>query len=208
MAAEIIKCGRVLKETPMLMKTEMVQAILRGWKTQTRRIIKPQPLHNYGPSGEPNGIAFKDIIDGYPEELIPYCPFGRVGDLIWLRETWAYGIGSHGESLVPIFKASNPEWTGKWKSPIHLKKKDARLWLRIVKIGVQEIQKISGKDCVAEGIRRRGGLNDGVPLEGPIWKESRAEFKTLWNSINLARGYGWDCNPWCWVVKFELMKDK
>ena len=188
---------------PILFSGEMVRAILDGRKTQTRRVIKPQPSAGVRRSV----FVLSGLEDGHGREL--RCPYGRPGDTLWVRETWA----SHkymddtkpseftaGAQMLPVWYRADgvqSDERGKWRPSIFMPRWASRITLRVVDVRVEQVQDISEEDAVAEGVTKN--LPDGW-----ICAEShRMIFKRLWNSINGTRGYAWYTNPWVWVVEFE-----
>ncbi|MCP9290027.1 hypothetical protein [Gracilimonas sediminicola] len=176
------------KERPILFSTEMVRAILDGRKTETRRVIKP-PFTVHA-----NGYLTRSDKWG---QFNPYpCPYGKEGDLLYVRETWQKIRGFNKAQFIykaddsPIFKGEG----FKWKPSIHMPKEASRIWLKVKEVTVERVQDITEADCYREGIEL-----DNHP------RNVRSLFKELWNSINESRGYGWDKNPWVWVVKFEVI---
>jgi hypothetical protein len=189
-----------MKEIPILFSTPMVQAILKGRKTITRRVVKPQP------EGIPCGICTSSFINndvggfgfanGEKISAIIQCPFGKPGDLLWVRETFCPDpFGSDGF----VYKAdfSDPKILG-WKPSIFMPKAAARIWLEVVSVKVELLQDISEEDAIKEGVSNadtfRGiGVNDDMA--------NRYAFRQLWEIIN---GEGsWGLNPWVWVVEFK-----
>ena len=202
-----------MKEKPILFNTEMVQAILEGRKTQTRRVIKPQPKidktgnliwgkWNYG----------QNTIGPHIYNVIKKCPYGKIGDRLWVRETWKAtqqypAPGNFAEKIKVEYRAGGEAWfeKGKWKSPfrltevwrpsIHMFRWSSRINLEITNIRVERVQEISEEDAKAEGIELSCAL-----YGYPCYKKT---FHELWDSINKKRGYSWDSNPWVWVVEFK-----
>lgn len=197
-----------MNEKPILFSTSMVRAILEDRKTQTRRVMKPQPSPEFNPIAvewfaptvedrygyEQPG---KEIFGCYGEEEGYKCPYGAPGDQLWVREKF----GTVGDSFVyfadyqdggknaDAFVEIN---TGKtapilWKSSFFLPRKASRIQLEIVKVRVEKVQDISKDDATAEG----------VPGE---------KFRELWDSINFKDGNGWNANPWVWVIEFKRIK--
>lgn len=189
------------KERPILFSAQMVRAILDGRKTQTRRVINPQPIWVADPS-----VPFKTT-DADPKGIIN-CPYGKTGDRLWVRETFCY----HDDLAMYLYKADDVTCC-KWKPSIHMPRWASRITLEIVSVRVERLQDISEKDAIAEGISKvpfrpcegwpicdgyMVGKDDGVT--GLAAKASTA-YKKLWESIN---GPGsWDLNPWVWVVEFR-----
>ena len=216
-------------EKPILFKTEMVQAILAGRKTMTRRIIKPQPtmydFENHKalafeePFTKPGYIAVGvDRVKECPSYL--RCPYGQIGDVLWVRETWsqldmdyrAVEGKLNGEEFkgCPIaYKANNdaPEHFGCWRPSIFMPRYAARLFLKVTNIRVERLQDITEEDAIAEGVlwNRAKKINE-LEKSNNIIDNAKTLFMRLWDSINAKRGYGWDINPWVWVVEFERVE--
>jgi hypothetical protein len=194
------------KERPIIFNGEMVRAVLSGIKTQTRRVIKPQPdfVANYYEPNKPRAAWKGGSID--PE--IIKCLYGHAGDLLWVRETWAT------EKAYDHLKPSelSPEWAsvyfnvqtyspeadiGKKRPSIFMPRWASRITLRITNVGVERVQDISNMDACQEGVEATGIYTS---------ENARASFRVLWDSIYAQREYGWDVNPWVWVVKFEIVE--
>lgn len=168
-----------MKEIPIIFSTPMVQAILDGRKTMTRRIIKPQPMLGIMDqkgkdalitAGETFGFDYK--ADGWmwkgcrylpwPDGLISRCPYGFAGDtVLWVRETWNVDLsgGLFDSKLEGIphyfYKASEEEPEQlRWKPSIHMPKSACRIWLEVVSVKVERLKEISVRDCEAEGIQQ------------------------------------------------------
>jgi hypothetical protein len=188
---EQIEAGqRAANEKPILFSTSMVQAILEGRKTQTRRVIKPQPgpeLKFFGwQVPEYTHVAFGN---NFRIESKHRNPYGQSGDLLWVRETWKNADFPEAEGPYE-YKASmadiNAGWNkGIWKPSIHMPKHAARIWLRVKDVKVERLQEISYADAKAEGV------------------EYPHDFYDLWFKIN--GPLSWNANPWVWVVEFEVV---
>lgn len=166
------------KEHPILFSTPMVNAILEGRKVQTRRIVK--------------GTALEWLEQGFTPEFVAdpdnnLCPFGKVGHLLWVRETFAIEESPNEYRLV-IYKATDPEYPGKWKPSIFLKRKDCRILLRVEALRIERLQDITEEDSVCEGVQEDKFLD----------LTARENFCCLWNKIN----GNWDADPWVWVISF------
>ena len=181
---------------PILFNTEMVQAILDGCKTTTRRVVKPQPPAAciYNRCGN---LSWPFWLDGDKHMLLkpPY----HYGDDLYVRETWAYHDGAI-DGI--IYKANCPkrlaEWK-KWNPSIHMPKEAARLFLRVTGVHVERLQDITAAECVREGIPRES-------LTEVVEAFTIGQFSDLWDSTVKKADrpiYGWDANPWVWVIKFE-----
>lgn len=180
-------------ERPIIFSTEMVKAILEERKTQTRRIVRKQ--HWLEPFGkcQSHRIKYFEGAWGCPccgsSHLYNLqCPYGQVSGLIWVRETrWRNG----GYVATNI---SNYPHEAKIPS-IYMKKINARIWLEITRIKVEKLQDITLVDIKAEGLSIDRKFQETVDA----WID-------LWDSINAKLGYGWDKNPWVWVIEFQRVR--
>ncbi len=189
---------------PILFNTEMVRAILDGRKTVTRRLMKPQPVNKngfwkLGGAGWSDGIS---KIHPMPCHSLynrsPYQP----GDILYVRETWC---NANKEGVEPDYyyyadvyiceDYNRTEW--KWRPSIHMPKEAARIWLQVTDVRVERLQNMWANDTSKEGLYFERPYTANEMLE---------KFAALWNSTikksDLAR-YGWDANPWVWVIEFE-----
>jgi hypothetical protein len=212
-----------MKERPIIFSGEMVRAILEGRKTVTRRVIKPQPPEGYEWSEEDR--LFVDVC-GSRLGLLRHCQYER-GMALWVRETWRAlddynGVGNTSTSAEIEYRADSArewrdipgekqeEWFYKltpwvngrnrfWRPSIFMPRWASRITLEIADVKIERIQDISEEDAKAEGIAvwPRTYITKGRWLSGPV-----AGFAQLWNSLNEKRGFGWDANPWVWVVAF------
>ena len=219
--------GRVL---PVLFNTDMVQAILEGNKTATRRVIKfpPHPdmpdNHNYCKmplwmrvGKDKYGFRTLHYMDvnqtRYFESLAPFDK----DDILYVRETWC--TGNDGETY--FYRADkNTERASKlidyddrrWRPSIHMPKAAARIWLKVTDVRVERLQEI--RDFRAEGIRLSEGCEECLAVcgecnrdETPIGCDNEIKlFADLWDSTLSRRDkgrYGWEVNPWVWVIEFE-----
>jgi hypothetical protein len=212
------------KERPILFSGPMVQAILAGRKTQTRRIISsPSQKHDcialvdYGHGFWPylSDDGESSITDDGNETPIK-CPYGAPGVRLWVRETfalWREGFDRRGHV---VYRAdmkdkagedfSRPDLMGlsKWYPSIHMKRVYSRITLEITEIRVQRLQEISEEDAKAEGV--------SVNLTAVLATEGRASasvchtsaYIKLWDSINGERS--WAANPWVWCVSFKRVQ--
>lgn len=202
-----------MKERPILFGGSMVQAILNGRKSQTRRVIKPQPLVNLGGDYWWKGGYYGHNWDA----LLTKCPF-QVGQTLWIRETFLDGLGvggyapevdpdtnPDGPTIDVIYRADDPQLlVSHWKPSIFMPKKHARIWLEITEVRVEMLNAITLRDIEAEGIS-----DDRATYNAPI---QLSKFQVLWDSIH-DKGwrkpfqedhpYNWGKNPWVWVVSFK-----
>jgi hypothetical protein len=170
-------------EKPILFSAPMVRAILEGRKTMTRRVVKPQPE--------------SDQDDGHAG-LIQDCPYGQPGDRLWVRETFSTdGCACYEPCFCPSvwYKADDlsedKELQPKWCPSIFMPRWASRIILEVTGVRVERLQEITNAGALAEGIEP-----SGVP------RTYVGDFAALWDSLNAKRGYGWDTNPWVWVIGF------
>lgn len=197
---------------PILFNTEMVRSILDGRKTCTRRLIKFLPGKNPQWTGYvKDGLM---LYNGNNESCIRKAPY-QPGDILYVRETWhkyekrvGKGEGCHIAEFYG-YKASiaNSEDANEpWKPSIHMPKEAARIWLKVKDVRVERLQDMDWQDALYEGIDMclERDMKTGeyiFPDENPL-----DDFIDLWDSTikksDLDR-YGWDANPWVWVIDFE-----
>lgn len=206
---------------PILFNTEMVRAILDGRKSCTRRINKDvndyvvpdmdfydsdkrtYAVHNYADKEHTDKLSIA-------ERTCPICP----GDILYVRETWCKGIERYiyraDYSDREKFYQGGKEIEVKWHPSIHMPKEAARIWLKVTDVRVERLQDITEDGCIAEGIYPSNcrGCNatfgcDVCPDEG---YDEFDKFMEIWDSTikksDLDR-YGWNANPWVWVIEFE-----
>ena len=234
---------------PILFKPEMVLAIQRNLKTQTRRLIKPQPPaldevkrragigfelftdERTAPTYRVAGPvwAVRELLGREPEWK---CPYGKPGDMLWVRETW--GILDNGPDDYPyvIWKADRAvDWCDnnrrsgaihyvgsetrpkKWRPPIHMPRWASRLTLLVTDIRAQRLQDITEQDARAEGVTpfQPGPNQDLDP--GDCWsacnnpgREHLASLEYAWNEMHGWSPNSWASNPWVWAITFEVTK--
>lgn len=202
-----------MTERPALFAAPMVRAILRDVdpKTQTRRVVKPQP-------------TFRD--DHLATDLraaLASCRYGAPGDRIWVRESgsiaidktaWLYADG--GCKIGPTAPPGSENWCREWKSApsIHMPRWASRITLEVTGVRVERLQDISEADAIAEGIgERKVSENesrwiryDRDQAEGLAYSTTgnpRVSYRSLWESVN---GPGsWARNPWVWAISFRRL---
>ena len=259
-------------ERPILFNSEMVRAVLDGAKTQTRRVIKgaalpklldepfdgddgktykwiscpsTHPRWGFGVFGETEEECAKEL-----EKIGCGCPYGDVGDQLWVRETFhndnrdtERARAEHEDvmSVSPIFYKADtllsnsnidplPKDAGWiWKPSIYMPRWASRIQLEVTGVRVERVQDISEDDAIAEGVingidypyengelpcpscNGQGvhgafGANYGVTeVDCTTCDTYIKRFRILWDSINAKRGYGWDKNPYVWVVEFKML---
>jgi hypothetical protein len=212
-----------MKERPILFSGPMVKAILEGRKMQTRRIVKPQPTTSKPESALEHGDIIIDNVMGQNEETnlfklkeskghgmkragmlnaYPYyCPYGKIGDRLWVREFHARIPGMQGLHQVhymvdgPIPSISERHDAGLLRTypSIHMPRWASRITLEITDIRVQRVQEISEADAKAEGL----------PPSCPQWSLIN-DFKYLWNSLHGPDA--WERNDWVWALTFKKLE--
>lgn len=185
---------------PILFNTEMVRAILDGLKTCTRRIVKPQPdeKHTFPLGFVTDSTEKKNVgcfgfgIDEYGGS-IQYVkpPYGYApGDILYVRETWKKA--PNGYYYYEDWQRNDIADVTKWKPSIYMPKDAARIWLKVTDVRVERLQDMTDDDAEAEGCFD--------------YTSTALGFFYIWDSTikksDIDR-YGWDANPWVWVISFE-----
>ena len=205
-----------MKETGITMTGDHPAKILADLKTNTRRVLVPQPFMTHGIFRfEPKETISINMTD-HSDLAVFHCPYGQVGDRLWVRETWASvrcwhcDDGYEEEDCTcfepPVYKADKPNYPlrddDKWKPSIHMPRWASRLTLEITGVRVERLNEITEEDVRAEGIRCYEDVLH-LPPTVSIASYITAEFVSLWDSLNAKRGYGWETNPWVWVIEFK-----
>ena len=208
-----------MKETGIIMSGNHPKLILDGTKTQTRRVIKPQPtldgqlLDFWTAKGRWRGTCIVTETNG-----TMLCPYGQVGDRLYLKEShkltkydfngerWIraeYRFEYRGDNCIRHFKWDDiPQlqrkrlskiltW-GRWRSGRFMYKFLARIWLEITELRAERLQEITKMDAKAEGSHFAPNYLDA--------------FRDLWDSLNAKRGYSWEVNPWVWPIGFKVVQ--
>ena len=206
----------------------MVQAILEGRKTQTRRVIKNiHPDSEYYPKLNLLGYTFLEP-DGkikVPEMASVIDGKYNIGDVLWVREKHIAMIDCETNEFAGYwYYADMPEkfhkeYKRKWKPSIHMPKAACRLFLRIKDVRVERLQDITRDDCKKEGIAYLETVQEMWSQVGGSWYDYERKtfaslpsgkispsmsFMSLWRSINGAES--WNANPWVWVIEFERVE--
>jgi hypothetical protein len=176
---------------PILFSTEMVNAILDGRKTQTRRIVKPQPKTIAHDSKNRLPMAF------WADNSKWIKPKYQVGDIIWVRETWSKKDGHYFYKAGHELLIDSEPLIKRWRPSIYMPREAARIFLRVTNVRVERLQEITEKDAKAEGVI----TNDAVKVSSYVYW-----FEMLWDDLNKKRGYGWETNPWVWVYELERVE--
>lgn len=219
-----------ITERGMIFNGEMVRALLDGRKTQTRRIVKGTDsavkfCKEWNINGEEVFVVLgeKDHTGMNPVLGAISCPFGAVGNRIWVRE--AFRVHSRATDVatlvykasernswteqthrVPVAVCNKPATPEKWTPSLHMPRWASRILLEITDVRVERLNAINEHDALAEGVAKlRGGFWKHYQ---PGWTQhqlsARGSFVTLWKSI-----YGdesWNSNPWVWVIKFKRIE--
>lgn len=222
--------GTEVKERPILFSGPMVRAILEGRKTMTRRVVKFDPAENWCDLKEPSlwvdkiarertafALSRGDRHKPDQRSLWMLCPYGEVGEKLWVRETWQCT-----EEELPLLPLDPALWTywqkrvryaadgdydvvnpKPWKPSIHMPRWASRITLEITGVRVERLQDISEVASIAEGVTR---ADSGLYRYDNLYEYLNAKFafRALWDSINGERpGCAWKDNPWTWVLEFE-----
>lgn len=197
---------------PILFNIDMVCAILEGRKTVTRRVVK---IPNTAISMTVNSVCIKDGkahfgwswaegISGF-DVAMPYRP----GDILWVRESFCPLDDDHvvdgikyayKADATPESERARKDFGYKWCPSIHMPREAARIFLRVKKVRVERLQEITH-----EGIAKEGIVTIGSPGSQERVNPFFA-FRNLWNTTIKPSDrafYGWDVNPWVWVIEFE-----
>lgn len=181
---------------PILFNTEMVRAILDGRKTCTRRVVK-LPKNMSGRPVEKSGDIGFMYLGGIKRP--PY----QQGDILYVRETWCKGSWMN-ETERYYYKADDNDFHCVWHPSIHMPKEAARIWLKVRDVRVERLQDITEDGAKAEGANWKNGKNVG--WEEKMRHTAIERFAEIWESTvkksDLDR-YGWNANPWVWVIEFE-----
>ncbi|HBQ3091323.1 TPA: hypothetical protein L7V69_002093 [Klebsiella pneumoniae] len=206
-----------MTERGMIFNAEMVRAILDGRKTQTRRIVKGTDgavkfCKEWDINGEEIFVVLgeKDHTGMNPVLGAISCPFGAVGNRIWVRE--AFRVHSRATDVatlvykasernswteqthrVPVAVCNKPATPEKWTPSLHMPRWASRILLEITDVRVERLRSMSQDDARAEGV---------IAASGPM--EAGLAFRELWDSI-----YGeesWKANPWVWVIEFKRVE--
>lgn len=189
---------------PILFNAEMVRAVLSGRKTQTRRIVKRQP-HGFGSWV---ASAKEWLFPNINPHTSAVCPFGSVGERLWVRETWAHhklAVNARTDDEGPFVYAADTmaeqhRLGDRWTPSIHMPRWASRITLEVTGVRVERLQDISEADALAEGVACE--LVDSYARARPQNpRPAGFAYRDLWESINGPDS--WLANPWVWVVEFK-----
>jgi len=241
-----------MKYHPIIYDGESIRGILAGIKTQTRRVIPPAVLKRWGGfrpqyadegwdgfQGDWDGLAHKPddklTLDAQHVKaaLWKLCPYGTVGDRLWVRETWkiawtikhGHGIRYRADDALGCWNGccndlhlrEGYDWlvehygrdhrTEPWRSPIHMPRWASRITQEIVEIGPQRLQEMSVPDCIAEGIDHDATEEElaMIAVTGDGDDRHKERFADRWDALNAKRHFPWDSNPWVWRIVTTLI---
>jgi hypothetical protein len=216
----------VTREKPILFSAPMVRAILAGAKTQTRRVVKPQPPtveSVLAKSGSTYSIFRGEhsehfhvagpvwaVREAMGREPVFRSPYGYAGERLWVRETfthirgngirtWYRADGEPRDSKGEILATRAGE--ARWFPSIYMPRHESRITLEVTGVRVERLQSVTEDDAKAEGVPPMLGAPE------PVDPQYRDGFRQLWDGINGTRpGCAWADNPFVWVVSFKRVK--
>jgi hypothetical protein len=225
-----------MKERPILFSGPMVRAILEGRKTQTRRVVMPQPSEDWCPEV---GIYVPTMVDRHGEEYPGpevfgasdesegrVCHYGEPGDHLWVKETWqareieCTGIDGYAYAADGAFLPIKPtreaadNWVIANDNGKHGRNWRPSIfcfrWVSRILLDVAEIR-VQRLQSISEEDAKAEGVEPFVTVGTEREKEwypegYRANYKLLWDKLNKKRGFGWDINPWVWSITFKRVQ--
>lgn len=203
----------IMRPMPVF-KPELRQANRDGRKSQTRRVIDPQiewqeDIFQRRKTGTIDQFTYSEFMDT--------CPYGKAGDFCYMREPLYHGFGGvayYRDDLTMVRHALTGEpITWRWKkdilTSIFMPREAARSIYQYASIDVEHVQEISRDDARAEGV---SGVWKNPPEKEEHYQRVMlnpyiANYSVLWDGINAGRGFGWDLNPWVWVLNYVEVRD-
>lgn len=200
---------------PILFSTPMVQAIIRGEKSQTRRIVK-------------NKIALDWLETGFTQNFVALPENGlskyKIGDILWVRETWQHtkvlNLHPTDENYGFVYKADAQPWEDyegwNWKPSIFMPKDACRIFLEVTEVRVERLNEITEADALAEGVERwTEERMKSKPTHYKLYFHEKGSecsytscpndsYETLWQKINGENS--WSENPFVWVYTFKQVE--
>lgn len=215
-----------MKERPILFSGAMVEAILAGTKTMTRRLVKLD-------GATPDAAGF-EVSDAAPTawlgcdtdgtSIMVRCPYGAPGDRLWVRETmrrrgavWTYAAGGAevslpaGDPRIPAMLSWAHHKDGDTCVSIHMPRWASRIDLEVTSVRVERLNDITGPDILAEGAVARPHRDDVLGMcpvsafDGKAYVDLLSLWAAGWDAINGERA-PWASNPWVWVVSFRRVR--
>lgn len=208
----------------------MIQALLAGIKTQTRRDVGLREINHSPDDWRIDTLTFTEegkVLALFKnskkqESNVISCPYGAPGDLLWVRESWQHtkvlNIHPSDDQYGYVYRADDQPWDDyegwRWKPSIHMPKDAARIWIKNNGVRIQRLHDITEQESIAEGVkynengigsgRYRGYTNYLYPEDDLHFVDlAKFSFVSLWESIHGAGS--WHQNPWLWVVSFEVL---
>lgn len=208
----------------------MVRGILDGRKTATRRLPSKRIRDKWFEYDEwVNAVSFAGCLRSNEKEFYEAYPPYQVGDVLYVRETWCWcpcwdcGHDSQSGCVETAsakfynnakkeygcygYKASfgdDEQPFDRWYPSICMPKEAARIWLKVMDVRVERLQDITEKEAIAEVLAEQ---EEGT---GILVHDIREYFgHRTWDSAILKEDlhiYGWDANPWVWVIEFERIE--
>jgi hypothetical protein len=214
------------RERPIPFSAPMVGALLAGRKTQTRRVVKPQPISH---ADTPNIVEWFDPRRGCPDlmwelherpvDLINRCPYGQTGDHLWVREALRVHRRFDRKSLSeigwahPHYEADGNaqfDFYGRLRPGRFVPRRYARIVLEITAVRLERLQAITRADARAEGISEyfadMGMIGDLQAVDEWRNRSTVENFAFLWDRLNAKRGHPWESNPFVWVIAFKQLE--
>lgn len=231
-----------MTERPILFNAEMVRAILAGTKTMTRRVVKPQPeVHDANVPGitsgclswvwaKVGGLIQNAAGTRYQSKMLPHCPYGKPGDMLWVRETaklradggqWCDLVYAADDSIREFgVQDHRPFKPASWTPSIHMPRWASRITLEITGVRVERLQEISEEDAQSEGMVKGaagyGASQEQADSQSDCLGSGRFAFANLINRMHGGPKWNfayngdpkyktplWDQNPWVWVIEFK-----
>lgn len=210
-----------MTERPIIFNGPMMRAILEGRKTQTRRVLKPQPdrIKDWA-YRDRDGWGFRGMVVAEGAQImawdVQHATSYQPSDLLWIREAWSKCTGCNPPPGV-IYRADGVTSAHRWRPSIHMPRWASRLTLRVMDVRVQRVQEISEEDAQAEGVECEV-YDDRKPMSACWWDynsgcwsgafpdgaEARGSYRTLWDSIHAKHPERqWAANPWVVALTFE-----
>ena len=222
------------KSRPIIMSSDSMRAILDGRKTQTRRVMKPQPICYGENNAKPCYSDFFKVRE-YADECYVYCekcgtacqysvsgqdtirhikcPFGAPGDRLWVREKWGVTVDCETIYFADFIPNVHDVSIFRWRSPMFMLRKSSRLTLEITNVRCERVQEINNVDAILEGIEIVAfseSENETFYSSKPnfhLHAEPRNAYADRWNEINGKRkGFSWKDNPWVFVLEFKKIE--
>lgn len=202
-----------MKYSPLPFGPLMARAWYEDRKTQTRRVMKIQPesigVLTPTPAGELWYVWPAQTSTGTYIDRFCRCPYGGPGDRVWVRETLVRDAELNAVRYECDSKHINPAGVTEWPwmpnklAPRYMPRWACRSYGEILAVRAEPVRTISNDDAIAEGI--------APVFDGGIWSHNghvmpRDGFADLWDAINAERGYGWDTNPWVWVLTLKRVE--